>query len=200
MIPTVPLRLRNRLAETVLTAVHDAEARQRLHALADDAAALEAWLAPDERGHAALVRRRAQAAKAALAPLPLGSPSPSLDDALVAAAALFDAGLGYEVHELLEVHWTRAAGDEREVLQGLIQIAVGYQHRANGNRAGARALLEEGAARIDGHHFRDLAVLPFARAVAAAAFDESAAIPRFPRATSPPAASRRPAGRHEGGH
>lgn len=190
MIPTLPLRLRNRLAATVLAALHDADARHQLHALADEAVRIDDWLAPDESGHIALVRRRARAANAALAALPLGSPSPPLDDALAAAAALFDAGLGYEVHELLEPHWVQAAGDEREVLQGLIQIAVGYQHRANGNRAGAHALLEEGAARVDGHHFRDLPVLPFARAAAAGAIDEAATIPRFPRATR----------RQDGGH
>ena len=193
MIPTLPLRLRNRLAETILAALHDADARRRLAVLADDATSLDAWLSCDEQEHAALLRRRARSASTALAALPLGASPASLEDALAAAAALFDAGLGYEVHELLELYWNRAVGDEREALQGLIQIAVGYQHRANGNRAGAHALLEEGAARLEGRSLRGLAMPTFARAVRAAATDETAEIPRFPRATRRPMRSRRSA-------
>ena len=181
MIPTLPLRLRNRLAETILAALHDAEARGRLRALGHEAAALDAWLAPEEREHALLLRRRATAASAALAALPLGPRSPSLEEALVAAAALFDAGLGYEVHEILEPHWSRAVGDEREALQGLIQIAVGYQHLANGNPVGARSLLEEGTARLEGRRLRGLAVVPFARAARTAASGGPVTAPPFPR-------------------
>ena len=67
---------------------------------------------------------------------------------LQAAGLLFDAGLHFEVHEVLEPHWAAAQGDARETLQGLIQIAVGYQHLANGNHAGARSLLVEGSGRL----------------------------------------------------
>jgi uncharacterized protein len=103
--------------------------------------------------------------------------------ALRAAGALFDAGLGFEVHELLETHWARAAGGEREALQGLIQIAVGYQHLANGNLKGARALLEEGSARLNARRLANLDLAPFARAVAAAVsrLEPRSRIPPFPR-------------------
>src|SRR5262249_12966467 len=86
-----------------------------------------------------LVRQRALSAAAALAELPAARLD-SRADALDAAAALFDAHLYFEVHELLEPFWRDAGGGEREALQGLIQIAVGYQHLANGRRAGAGAL------------------------------------------------------------
>ena len=58
--------------------------------------------------------------------------------ALGQAALLFDGRLYFEVHELLEPYWLRAAGRERETLQGLIQVAVGFHHLSNGN-GGARA-------------------------------------------------------------
>jgi hypothetical protein len=86
-----------------------------------------------------------------------------LGAALDAAAALFDTGLYFEVHELLEPHWIRAKGCDREALQGLIQVAVGFQHLANGNIAGARALLREGSARIVGFSLEGLDLDPFAR-------------------------------------
>ena len=72
-------------------------------------------------------------------------PSPR---ALVSAALLFHAHLYFEVHELLEPYWLRAEGGDREALQGLIQVAVGFAHLANGNVGGARALLHDGCARV----------------------------------------------------
>lgn len=180
MIPTAPLRLRNRLAEMILAALHDPERRRALDALAGDDARRLAWLGNDERDYAALTHQRMEAAAAALRGLPLGRHDPDLDEALEAAATLFDAGLGFEVHELLESCWQRESGERREVLRGLIQIAVGYQHRANGNLAGARALLAEGAARLAGRTLEGVALDDFARAVRAS-LAAGAGVPRFPR-------------------
>jgi hypothetical protein len=112
---------------------------------------------------------------------PLGGP---LAVTLDAAAALFDAQLFFEAHELLEPCWRDARGERRAALQGLIQIAVGFQHVANGNLAGGRALLVEGAERISRGRVEDLAMAPFARAVLAAAEapdPAAAAVPPFPR-------------------
>jgi predicted metal-dependent hydrolase len=185
VIPTLPLPVRNRLAETILQSLHDAEARRGLERLAGGGEAERGWLGPDERGQARLLRLRAQRASDAVRTLPLGPAGPPLDEALAAAASLFDAGLGFEVHELLEPHWVRAAGDEREALQGLIQISVGYQHLANGNATGARALLEEGARRLAGRRLGHLPLESFAQAVresiARLPALDPAAIPRFPR-------------------
>ena len=77
----------------------------------------------------------------------------------------FDAHLYFEVHELLEPAWREADGGEREALQGLIQIAVGYQHAANRNFAGARALLDEGRRRIEGRTLDALELEAFGRGV-----------------------------------
>src|SRR5262249_22646091 len=102
----------------------------------------------------------------------------SLADALAAAATLFDAGLHFEVHELLEPWWARSEGAERQALQGLIQIAVGYQHLADGNLDGARTLLGAGG-------LADVELAPFADAVAADAGrvggETRPTVPRFPQ-------------------
>jgi predicted metal-dependent hydrolase len=88
------------------------------------------------------------------------------------------------VHELLEPHWRRAQdAATRESLQGLIQIAVAWQHLANGNVAGARSLLAEGAARLQGRTLEGIALDGFARAALEA-------VHVLPRAT-PPAFPRR---------
>jgi hypothetical protein len=149
VIPTLPLALRNRLAETILAALHDPAARREL---AELAAATEgpprSWLAPAEDEHAPALIERARRASEVVTARPPASPVTSVDEALAAAAALFDAGLYFEVHELLEPHWMAAGGAERETLQGLIQVAVGYQHLANGNLAGARSLLADGSERL----------------------------------------------------
>jgi Domain of unknown function (DUF309) len=185
VIPTLPLRARNRLAEAILQALHDPAARRRLQALADGAIG-EEWLDAAPPVGAPLLRLRAQRAMEALARLAPASAEPGLVETLEQAAALFDAGLGFEVHELLEPHWVRASGEARNTLQGLIQIAVGYQHLANGNVVGGQALLQEGSDRIRGRRLAGVDFDPFARAVAdtlprviAAAADVTR--PGFPR-------------------
>jgi hypothetical protein len=111
---------------------------------------------------------RARRAIASVAARPLCSLADTLGEALDTAASLFDAGLFFEAHEVLEPHWRRASGDEREALQALIQIAVGYQHGATGNARGARSLLALGAARARGRNVLGVALDDFADAVARA--------------------------------
>ena len=180
MIPTLPLRLRNRLAETILGALHDPTARRQLERLAAEPAAAKGWLEDAEREHESLLRSRARCATEALAGRPLIAVDPLPDEALTAAATLFDAGLHFEVHELLEPHWVHAEGRRREALQGLIQIAVGYQHLANGNLQGAQALLAYGTQRLRAGRLSDLDLSTFAAAVAAT-------IPRLTENPPPPA-------------
>ena len=116
----------------------------------------------------------------------------SFGAALTATAALFDAGLYFETHEALEPHWMRAEGGDREALQGLIQVVVGFEHLANGKVQGARALLHDGCAKILGRRLEALDLEPFARGVercldlvltlgarASERFDWTA-VPRFP--------------------
>ena len=153
---TLPLPLRNRLAELVLEAFHDHTARRELETLAADGS---------EEPHAAELAERAERACGLFAGRPLDPADAPLEKALAQSALLFDAGLYFEVHELLEPYWLRAAGRERQTLQGLIQVAVGFHHLCNGNDAGARALLHDGAAKLLGHQIEGISVDAFARAV-----------------------------------
>ena len=181
MIRSLPLRLRNRLAETIIAAPRDAKARERLESLA--AGDSRGWLGDAERSLQAPLQDRARAALGALASAP--APGAGLADAFAFAGALFDAGLHFEVHEVLEPHWVRTADPlERDALQGVIQVAVGYQHFADGNVAGARSLLEQGGARLHGRYVLGVDLDPLARAAVAAAAGLPAPppSPRFPRA------------------
>jgi len=184
VIPTLPLRLRNRLAETILAARHDAVARDALAALGT-AGGAGTWLARDETRWEPLLSERARRALAALAARPPRAATADLAAALDDAAALFDAGLHFEVHEILEPHWARSEGEAREALQGLIQAAVGLQHLANGNLGGARSLLLDAAGRLHGRRLlgRDLDALARAAGDAAARIErgEPVTAPAFPR-------------------
>jgi uncharacterized protein len=76
---------------------------------------------------------------------------PSLEElgwTICAAAALFNTGLFFEVHELLEPCWMRAERPVKTFLQGLIQVAAGLHHEQNGNRRGAVALVGEGCGKL----------------------------------------------------
>jgi hypothetical protein len=182
VIRSLPLRLRNRLAETIIAAPRDAGARRQLETLA--AGDSSGWLDAAEGELQPRLRDRAKAALRALASAPADAGGAALADALAFAAALFDAGLYFEVHEVLEPHWVRA-GDavERDVLQGLIQVAVGYQHFADGNVAGARSLLEQGGGRLHGRCVFGVDFEPLARAAvtAAGALPAPPPAPCFPR-------------------
>jgi Domain of unknown function (DUF309) len=170
MPSALPLSLRNRLAELILDALDSGEARETLSALvrtcageavdSGPAARLVAlgWFDPASAGRIRLrgaheAHREALCGRAAAALRMLERATPSRDgDTLVArldrAARLADAGLFFEVHELLEPAWLRAEGAERLGLQGLIQVAVGFHHAAHGNREGALSLLGEGLAKL----------------------------------------------------
>jgi uncharacterized protein len=107
----------------------------------------------DEQGRP----RNARARDALGRPLPRGADGvPSLPDGLVLSPAetlgeaqrLLDAGYPFQAHEVLEAAWKSAPVDERELWQGLAQLAVGLTHALRGNAAGAAALLDRGADRI----------------------------------------------------
>jgi predicted metal-dependent hydrolase len=53
---------------------------------------------------------------------------------------LWNHGLLFETHELLEAVWQAAAGERREALKGLIQAAGAFVHAAHGNRPAASRL------------------------------------------------------------
>ena len=222
---TLPRLLRNRLAELILDGFHDAEARKGLAAVAaacgkggGPGAAFPARFSPDcssdvlerrdetlrlKRGwkqHVGELGERSERALRVVEARPLDPREAPLAVALAQAALLFDARLFFEVHELLEPYWMRSVGDEREALQGLIQVAVGFHHLGNGNVPGAGSLLHDGIAKLLGREIEGLSLGPFAHALvgcldevtrrggdAPTPFDWTA-VPRLP--ARPPAAGR----------
>ena len=188
----LPLPLRNRLAELILDSLHDPGARSTLSALVRFCGEPEGAPAPPEvvaEFPAALRKEyrrfreelceRALRAWEVVRDRPLARREPALAEALNRAADLFDTRLFFEVHELLEPHWMRAEGATREALQGLIQIAVGFQHLVNGNLEGAGMLLKEGSAKAEGKSLGGRDLSDFARVVRD--MRDVSAIPRFPR-------------------
>lgn len=71
--------------------------------------------------------------------------------ALTLAQQLIDAGRPFHAHEVLEASWRAAPPGERDLWQGMAQIAVGLTHALRGNGRGAQTLLSRGALRISGY-------------------------------------------------
>ncbi|MFE7662101.1 DUF309 domain-containing protein [Streptomyces celluloflavus] len=107
----------------------------------------------DEQGRARSARPRDGLGR----PLPYGAPGVARQPegvprapvaALAEAQRLFDAGMPFHAHEVLEDAWKAAPEVERGLWRGLAQLAVGLTHAARGNVTGGRALLDRGAAAI----------------------------------------------------
>jgi uncharacterized protein len=91
-----------------------------------------------------LDRGRAAAAEA-MVPDDLALSGP---DAARLADQLLRAGRPFHAHEVLEASWKSAPRRERDLWQGLAQVAVGLTHAHRGNARGAVALLRRGAQRV----------------------------------------------------
>ena len=72
-------------------------------------------------------------------------------DAARLADQLLREGRPFHAHEVLEAAWKSAPPGERDLWQGLAQIAVGLTHARRGNARGAVALLRRGAQRVRAH-------------------------------------------------
>ncbi|WP_037687232.1 DUF309 domain-containing protein [Streptomyces aureocirculatus] len=66
------------------------------------------------------------------------------------AQALLDAGRPFHAHEVFEDAWKSGPEEERELWQGLAQVAVGLTHAARGNTKGGARLLLRGAGALSG--------------------------------------------------
>jgi uncharacterized protein len=71
--------------------------------------------------------------------------------ALETAQRLLDEGMPFHAHEVLEAAWKSAEPGERDLWQGLAQLAVGLTHALRGNARGAATLLRRGGDRIAGY-------------------------------------------------
>jgi hypothetical protein len=207
----LPLPLRNALAELAIAALDDDGAAAALAWIADpsavpspataarlaavhlvdaDAPALLGVHAP----HAAVAAAHAARALAARTRFAddEATPRDPVARAVHRAVALWNECLFFEVHEVLEAVWTTAAGDVRQALQGLIQVAVAFHHLAHGNVRGARSLLGEGRARLAGVPPTTLPDVDVAALLdATAPWVERLANVDAPAADPPPLATRR---------
>lgn len=73
------------------------------------------------------------------------------DTALAMAQDYLDRELPFQAHEVLEAMWKQADEPERNLWQGLAQIAVGMTHVRRGNHAGGVRLLRRGSRRLDSY-------------------------------------------------
>ena len=69
-------------------------------------------------------------------------------DAARLADQLLRDGRPFHAHEVLEASWKTGPARERDLWQGLAQVAVGLTHAHRGNARGAVALLRRGVQRI----------------------------------------------------
>jgi hypothetical protein len=72
----------------------------------------------------------------------------NLKDPLFTALSLFNNHKWYEAHDAFEEIWNSVDGDERQVIQGFLQVSVSQFHLSKGNLNGATILLGEGLGRI----------------------------------------------------
>src|SRR5689334_9027862 len=76
-------------------------------------------------------------------------------DAAVLADQLLRDGRPFHAHEVLEAAWKSGPPSERDLWQGLAQIAVGLTHARRGNARGAVTLLGRGVQRVRGYQDGD---------------------------------------------
>ena len=72
----------------------------------------------------------------------------SFEDNFLNALNLFNNQKWYEAHDAFEAIWNTLDGDERQVIQGILQVSVSQFHLSKGNINGATILLGEGLGRI----------------------------------------------------
>jgi hypothetical protein len=98
-------------------------------------------------------------------------------DAVRLADELLRAGRPFHAHEVLEASWKTGPAGERDLWQGLAQVAVGLTHAHRGNARGAVTLLSRGAQRVRAYRAASAAEGPYGMDLAGflAAADELAA-------------------------
>ena len=74
--------------------------------------------------------------------------SESFNNNFLKALNLFNSQKWYEAHDAFEDIWNTLDGDERQIIQGILQVSVSQFHLSKGNLNGATILLGEGLGRI----------------------------------------------------
>jgi predicted metal-dependent hydrolase len=67
---------------------------------------------------------------------------------------LIRGGEYFKAHEELEDEWREAPAPERDFLQGLVHVAVGWLHASRGNRPGCERQLEKATRRLEAYRPR----------------------------------------------
>jgi len=67
----------------------------------------------------------------------------SFQDSLFIALNLFNNHEWYEAHDAFEEIWNSVDGDERQVIQGILQVAVSQFHLSKGNFNGSNFALRK---------------------------------------------------------
>ena len=80
---------------------------------------------------------------------------------------LFNERRFFDAHEVLETPWRGMAGAEREVYQGIIQVAMACLHAERGRWRSSGALFRRGLARLEAHA-EEFGLLPLAEFIAGA--------------------------------
>ena len=84
--------------------------------------------------------------------------SKSFKESLQEAIDLFNNQKWYEAHDAFEDIWNDLVGDERQIVQGILQVSVSQFHLNKGNLNGAMILLGEGLGRIRNRVSEDLEI------------------------------------------
>ena len=74
------------------------------------------------------------------------------------ALNLFNSQKWYEAHDAFEDIWNNLDGDERQIIQGILQVSVSQFHLSKGNLNGATILLGEGLGRIKNRTYINLGI------------------------------------------
>ena len=82
----------------------------------------------------------------------------SFEDNLFNALSLFNNQKWYEAPDAFEDIWNTVDGDERQIIQGILQVSVSQFHLNKGNLNGATILLGEGLGRIKNRINVDLGI------------------------------------------
>ena len=82
----------------------------------------------------------------------------SFEDNFINALYLFNNQKWYEAHDAFEDIWNTVDGDERQIIQGILQVSVSQYHLNKGNINGATILLGEGLGRIKNRINIDLGI------------------------------------------
>lgn len=100
----------------------------------------------------------------------------------------FNAGQYFDCHETLEALWKGLSGDEKTLVQGIIQVSVAYYHLNRGNTKGALRLFDRALPRIEPYlpTLLELDLASFFQAIRAERERLAAQGPDLPFIASPP--------------